>query len=142
MAVRSKAQGLVLAPVNWPAKAAGYALLGNSVALCVLQRLLRRILCRWEILCGPDPWECGEAPDKMRKEVAQAEESGGDQGSASRRWHPSAAVLIGGWLTLDVHATYCHENKRRLRDGRFDRPSNPVRFRRHMGLRPQTKWHG
>ena len=70
VAEHARAQGVEHGAYSWPRDPTAFALLGNSMARCILQRLLHGILCSWEILDGPDPWLRGEAQSRLRAEAA------------------------------------------------------------------------
>ena len=44
-----------------------FALLGNSMARSILQRLVHRVLCAWGIFSGPDPWESSIGAEAARR---------------------------------------------------------------------------
>ena len=68
VAEHARAQGVEHGAYRWPKDPTAFALLGNSMARCILQRLLHGILCMWGILEGPDPWLRGEAQGRLRAE--------------------------------------------------------------------------
>ena len=70
VAEHARAQGVEHGAYSWPKDPTAFALLGNSMARCILQRLLHCILCSWGILEGPDPWLRGEAQGRLRAEAA------------------------------------------------------------------------
>ena len=94
LAEHSRAQGLAASRAEWPARTVGYALLGNSMALCIVQRLLFRILCRWEILCGPDPWESGRAQAELRRDAAAEGGPVPERAEDVPQWHPKAQEAV------------------------------------------------
>ena len=67
----ARAQGLEASRVAWPRDTTSFALLGNSMARCILQRLIHRILCTWGIFKGPDPWEMATAQARLRAEACR-----------------------------------------------------------------------
>ena len=70
VAEHARAQGVEYGAYSWPRDPTAFALLGNSMARCILQRLLHGVLCTWGILEGPDPWLRGEAQSRLRAEAA------------------------------------------------------------------------
>ena len=70
LAEHARAQGVEHGPYTWPRDPTAFGLLGNSMARCILQRLLHRILCSWGIFERPDPWLRGEAQSRLRAEAA------------------------------------------------------------------------
>ena len=58
VAEHARAQGLEHGSCTWPSDPTAFALLGNSMARCILQRLLHRILCSWGVFKGQTPG-CG-----------------------------------------------------------------------------------
>ena len=70
VAEHARAQGVEHGAYSWPRDPTAFALLGNSMARCILQRLLHGVLCTWGILEGPDPWLRGEAQSRLRAEAA------------------------------------------------------------------------
>ena len=55
VAEHAHAQGVEHGAYFWPRDSTACALLGSSMARCILQRLLHHILCCWGIVDGPDP---------------------------------------------------------------------------------------
>ena len=71
VAEHARAQGLEHGSCTWPREHISFALLGNSMAKCILQRLLHRILCSWGLFEGPGPWMRGEAPHRSQCEAME-----------------------------------------------------------------------
>ena len=60
------------------------------MALCIIQRLLFRVLCRWEILRGPDPWESGKAQAELRRDAVSEGGPVPIRVADVPQWHPRA----------------------------------------------------
>jgi len=56
--------------VKWPKDTTSFALLGNSMARCIPQRLVHRVLCAWGIFKGPDPWESALAQARRKADAS------------------------------------------------------------------------
>ena len=67
----ARAQGLEASRVAWLRETTSFALLGNSMARCILQRLIHGLLCTWGIFRGPDPWEAATAQARLRAEACR-----------------------------------------------------------------------
>ena len=91
----ARLQGILPECWRWPADSMGHALLGNTMSVCILQRLFARILT----VLDPshpvaDPWEDGSARDAIRASAAKEGEAF-LPGAGQRRG------AIGWWLCRD-----------------------------------------
>ena len=65
----ARAQGLEASRSTWPKDSVAFALLGNSMARSILQRLVHSVLCAWGIFSGPDSWESSIWAEAARRSL-------------------------------------------------------------------------
>ena len=99
VAEHARAQGVEHGAYRWPKDPTAFARLGNSMARCILQRLLHGLFCLWGILEGPDPWLRGEAQGRLRAEAA------GHPPHAARALPPLAPGAATAWGRLQQALT-------------------------------------
>ena len=114
----ARAQGLEASSVAWPRETTSFALLGNSMARCILQRLIHRLVCTWGIFKGPDSWETAIAQARLRAEASRQPLAPPPRAplapQADRAWERLQQALLdsarGGSVAEQVvHSPCCQE---------------------------------